>query len=111
MHRTWNKAVWWQAPLVFLVVLAVYLASPMSTSFDSRWALATADSLLRSGDTDLVEFSDLGPVAVRGTAPQITPIDKSPYPRGFGRDGGAFAAGEMDSLLVTKLVQAVLGAG
>lgn len=59
MHRTWNRAVWWQAPLVFFVVLAVYLVSPMSTSFDSRWALATADSLLRSGDTDLVEFSDL----------------------------------------------------
>ena len=59
----------------------------------------------------LVEFGDLGPVAVRGTAPQITPIDKSPDPRGFGRDGGAFAAGEMDSLLVTELVQAIVGTG
>ncbi len=59
MHLTWKKSVWWETAFVFLGVLAVYLMSPMSTSFDSRWALATADSIFHSMDTDLVEFTDL----------------------------------------------------
>jgi len=44
------------APVVFLIVLAVYWISPNCTSGDSRWSIHTASSILREGNADLNEF-------------------------------------------------------
>ncbi len=44
---------------LFLVTFIVHSASPISTSFDSRWTIPTAISLLDHGDTNLDEYSGL----------------------------------------------------
>jgi hypothetical protein len=54
-HRSRRREVF----CVFVAVLAVYLVTTLSTSFDSRWALATADSLLHRGDPSLGAFEEL----------------------------------------------------
>lgn len=43
-------------PAVFLAAYLVYDSSPVTTSFDSRWSIPTALSLLREGNTDLDEY-------------------------------------------------------
>lgn len=47
------------AVLLGVVVLAVHVASPVRTSFDSRWAIHTAVSLVYRGDADLDEYEPL----------------------------------------------------
>jgi hypothetical protein len=47
------------AAAVFLLLFAVYVASPNATSFDSRWTIYTALSLLHRGDVDLNEYLPL----------------------------------------------------
>lgn len=47
------------ALLLGSVVLAVHVASPVRTSFDSRWAVHTAVSLVYRGDADLDEYEPL----------------------------------------------------
>lgn len=44
---------------LFLVIFFAYLASPNITSFDSRWSVPIALSLIREGDTDLDEYAGL----------------------------------------------------
>ncbi|NUQ00481.1 MAG: hypothetical protein HUU35_11570, partial [Armatimonadetes bacterium] len=50
MSRTWH----WLG--LFGLVAAVHFASRVDTSFDSRWTLPTAMSLLTEGDLDLDEY-------------------------------------------------------
>ena len=45
--------------LVFLVVFAVHVQSPVITSYDSRWTIYTAMSLVRHANLDLDEYADL----------------------------------------------------
>jgi hypothetical protein len=45
--------------LVFFTVFIVHFSSPNRTSFDSRWSIHTAMSILKEGDTDLDEYKDL----------------------------------------------------
>jgi hypothetical protein len=45
--------------LLFLFVLATHSASRVATSFDSRWTVPGALSLLRHGDVDLNEYEPL----------------------------------------------------
>jgi hypothetical protein len=45
-----------QAALVSVIVLIVHAASPICTSFDSRWTIHTAASILHDGDTALDEY-------------------------------------------------------
>jgi MFS family permease len=47
------------AALIFLVVFGVHVRSPVMTSYDSRWSIYTAMSLIREGNTDLNEYDDL----------------------------------------------------
>lgn len=47
------------AVLLAAVVLATHVASPVRTSFDSRWAIHTAVSLAYRGDADLDEYEPL----------------------------------------------------
>ncbi|MEW6273320.1 MAG: hypothetical protein AB1689_28920 [Thermodesulfobacteriota bacterium] len=42
-----------------LLVFAAHAASPVVTSFDSRWTIATAASIAHRGDTDLDEYEHL----------------------------------------------------
>ena len=42
-----------------LLVFAVYVLSPVVTSFDSRWSIYLALSLVREGDLDLDEYAEL----------------------------------------------------
>ncbi len=55
----------WIAPsqgtifLVFSLIFVVYLVSPTITSFDSRWTVHTALSILHEGDTDLDEYFEI----------------------------------------------------
>jgi len=44
---------------IFLVVFLTHLASPMVTSFDSKWSIHIAMSILREGNTDLAEYKEL----------------------------------------------------
>lgn len=44
---------------VALVVFAIHFASPVVTSFDSRWTIHTAASIAHRGDTDLDEYEEL----------------------------------------------------
>lgn len=44
---------------VFLVVFVVHVRSPVMTSFDSRWSVYLAMSLVRQGNLDLDEYADL----------------------------------------------------
>jgi hypothetical protein len=41
---------------LFLAVFAVHVASPVMTSWDSRWSIPTAVSIVREGNTDLDEY-------------------------------------------------------
>ena len=41
---------------VFLTVFVVHVRSPVMTSYDSRWSIFTAMSMIRGGDTDLDEY-------------------------------------------------------
>lgn len=41
---------------LFAIAFAVYVASPVMTSWDSRWSIHTAVSILREGNTDLDEY-------------------------------------------------------
>jgi hypothetical protein len=45
--------------IIWLLVFAVHVASPLRTSFDSRWTIHTAVSMVYRGDTDLDEYDDL----------------------------------------------------
>ena len=45
--------------LVFLGVFALYWASPVVQSADSRWSLHVAESIVNEGNTDLDEYGDL----------------------------------------------------
>jgi hypothetical protein len=47
--------------LVFLVVFAAYFRSPVLTSFDSRWSIHTAMSIIREGNTNLDEYRRIIP--------------------------------------------------
>lgn len=40
-------------------MFAVHVLSPVMTSFDSRWSIHTAMSLIREGDTDLDEYEEV----------------------------------------------------
>lgn len=42
--------------LIFLVVFAFHTASPIITSFDSKWSVLTALSVIEEGNTDLNEY-------------------------------------------------------
>lgn len=44
---------------MFLAVFVVHVRSSVITSYDSRWSIHTAMSLIREGDTDLDEYEDL----------------------------------------------------
>ena len=44
---------------MFLVVFAVHVQSPVITSYDSRWTIYTAMSLVRHANLDLDEYADL----------------------------------------------------
>ena len=46
------------ALVIFAVIFAAYLASRVSTVWDSIWAIPTAVSILREGNTDLEEYSE-----------------------------------------------------
>lgn len=46
---------------VFLVVAGVYIASPVTTSYDSQWFLHEAISLVRRGNLDLNEYRRVVP--------------------------------------------------
>ncbi len=50
---------WLPVVMVFLVVLVTHNRSPVITSFDSRWSIYTAMSLVREGDVDLDEYGAL----------------------------------------------------
>ena len=52
--RRWGNRV--ACAGVFLAVLVVHFASPYQYSYDSRWAVPTAMSILAEGNTDLDEF-------------------------------------------------------
>jgi hypothetical protein len=49
----------WAAAAIALLVFVVHLASPLRTSFDSRWTIHTAVSIAYRGDTDLDEYDSL----------------------------------------------------
>jgi hypothetical protein len=42
---------------LFVLLVGVYLASPVKTNFDSRWTIPTAISLLREGNLSLDEYA------------------------------------------------------
>jgi len=44
--------------VVFCVVLLVYLSSGVTTSFDSRWTIPTAKSIIKEGNANLDEYRD-----------------------------------------------------
>jgi hypothetical protein len=44
------------AVALFALVFAVHVASPVITSWDSRWSIPTAVSIVREGNTDLDEY-------------------------------------------------------
>jgi hypothetical protein len=52
-----RSGIW--ATALLLVTFIVQALSPISTSFDSRWTIPTAISLLDRGDTNLDEYSAL----------------------------------------------------
>lgn len=94
--RTWGLPL-----LLFTVaVLAVYVASPVVQSGDSRLVVYEADSLLREGNRDVSEF---GPI-VHGWPCYVEHgqvISRFPY-------GAAFATAPL--LGVVRLVDSVVGA-
>ncbi len=45
--------------LIFLAVLLVHLSSIVTHSYDSRWSIHTAMSILKEGNTDLDEYAEL----------------------------------------------------
>ena len=50
----------WVIPLaVFLVVFGIHVGSSVTSSFDSRWSLYIALSLLHRGDTNLDEYGEV----------------------------------------------------
>ncbi|HEY8518043.1 MAG TPA: hypothetical protein VIS07_21245 [Candidatus Binatia bacterium] len=62
MPRTWSGSAPRDAPVATLLaalVFATHLASPIRTSFDSRWSIHTAVSLAYRGDADLEEYVEL----------------------------------------------------
>src|SRR5580698_3177813 len=46
-----------QATCIFLATLGVYWACPIATTFDSKWQIPSAISLLREGNLDLDEYA------------------------------------------------------
>lgn len=50
-----RRGGWWAAGL-FVLVAGVYLDSKVATSYDSKWSLHQALSLVREGDLDLDEY-------------------------------------------------------
>jgi hypothetical protein len=46
------------AAVLFCLVMIFHLASGVTTSFDSRWVIPTAKSMVSRGDTDLNEYKD-----------------------------------------------------
>jgi len=44
---------------LFATVFAVHVASPVMTSWDSRWSIPTAVSIVREGNTDLDEYRSI----------------------------------------------------
>ncbi len=46
---------------IFLVVFLAYLASPIITSFDSKWSIHVAMSIIKEGNTDLDEYKEIIP--------------------------------------------------
>lgn len=59
MSWSGKRADLWTAAIVFCVCAAVYSVSPNVTSFDSRWTVHAALSLLHRGDIDLDEYLPL----------------------------------------------------
>ena len=53
------KQLFWSSIVIFILVLLVYLVSPIKTSFDSRWAIPTAMSIIEEGNADLSEYPQL----------------------------------------------------
>lgn len=45
-------------PLILLAVFIVHTKSPVSTSWDSRWSIPTAVSMIKEGNVNLDEFID-----------------------------------------------------
>jgi hypothetical protein len=44
--------------ILFCVILLVYFISPIVTSFDSRWSIHTAMSIIKEGNTNLNEYEE-----------------------------------------------------
>lgn len=55
-----QRGAWW-AVGVFVVVAGVYLDSKVHTSYDSKWSLHQALSLIHEGDLDLDEYRGVMP--------------------------------------------------
>ena len=51
-----RKSHWIILTFVFLIVFILHFASPIITSFDSRWSIHTAMSIIKEGNTDLDEY-------------------------------------------------------
>ena len=56
LHRMKRWAI---PPAVFLVVFAVHVLSEVKTSYDSRWSVYVAMSILAEGNTDLDEYEEV----------------------------------------------------
>jgi hypothetical protein len=84
-----RRGAWW-AVGVFVVVAGVYLDSKVATSYDSKWSLHQALSLLHEGDLDLDEY--------RG----VIPADEYRVEEVDGRLRSVFPVGGV--LLATPLV-------
>src|SRR6185312_17398266 len=52
-----RNAIW--AAALFSLVFTIHSLCPVSTSFDSRWTIPVAISLIDRGDTNLDEYHDL----------------------------------------------------
>lgn len=46
-------------PLIFLMVFISHFASKNITSYDSRWSIHTAMSIIKTGDTNLDEYQEM----------------------------------------------------
>ena len=57
LGNCWRDGI--AALLLGVVAFVAHVASPIRTSFDSRWAIHTAVSLVYRGDADLDEYEPL----------------------------------------------------
>ncbi|MDD4924765.1 MAG: hypothetical protein PHF74_08085 [Dehalococcoidales bacterium] len=53
-----NKSRWLILAAIFLVIFVTYMASPVITSYDSRWSVHTAVSIIEERNTDLDEYEE-----------------------------------------------------